>query len=299
MQATVILNRNAGSAGDVDPRAFVRALEEAGYEASARETADLDDLDVVLDDSDGLVVCVGGDGTLRATVLRMRGRDRPLALVPMGTANNVAASLGLDRERDPLSLLTRLREPRRCAFDLGRATTSRGERLFLEACGFGLYAKLLETYRPEDGKDVLRAIGAVQEVMIDFDPAALTVDVEGGRYCGPFVLATVMNTRRMGLRVPLAPSADPCDGLLDLVLIRHEDGHSLIEYGSRLLRDTLEEAVNVVRVPIRHCTIHRGGGPFHVDDAVEGSDPAGDDDAVTIDVVAGALEMWLPSEEHA
>lgn len=299
MHATVILNRNAGSARGVDADALVRALRDAGHEAEVRATRSTEDLDEALDDSEGLVVCVGGDGTLRETVLRLRGRDRPLALVPMGTANNVAASLGLDRERDPYALLRRLRRPRRCAFDLGRARTWAGESLFLEACGFGLYADLLHRYRPEAGKDPFRAIGAVQDAVAGFVPFPLRVDVDDREIPGPFVLATVMNTRRMGLRLPLAPEADPCDGLLDLVLIRHEQDRSLFEYGTRLLRGTLEEAVNVERLPVRCCTIRTGGSPFHVDDRTYLPTPGADGDVVAIDVLASALEVWLPAEEPA
>lgn len=297
MHATVILNENAGSAGEFDTEQAARALRAAGYRAEARVTASLNELDEVLDDTEGLVVCVGGDGTLRATVLRLRARDRPLALVPMGTANNVAAALGVDREGDAYDMLARLAEPRRCAFDLGRATSAAGESLFLEACGFGLYAALLDTYRPERGKDVLRAIDAVQDVVFDFRPFELVVEADGERFEGPFVLATVMNTHRMGLRLTLAPDADPCDGALDLVLIRHEDGHSLLEYGSRLLRGTLEEAVNVIRIPVERCRISGRDSRFHLDDEVHRPEGAGA--AVIIDVLKSAVEMWLPADAGA
>ena len=293
MNAVIIVNRHAGGAADVDAEALVGALGSAGYEAEARFTSDLGELDAALDETEGLVVSVGGDGTLRAIALRMRGRDRPLAIVPLGTANNVAAALGLTNGGSPLEMLQGLDRPRPRPFDLGRVVDGRGETSFLEAAGFGLYAELLARYRPDEGKDVLRAIDAIEHVVPDFRAKPLRVVADGAEYHDEFLLVTLMNTPRMGLRIPLAPDADPSDGRLDLVMIRRRDGRGLLRYARELLQGTLEEDEDVRRISVRDCRI-RGEGAVHVDDQVEASDGAERD--LAIDVAAGALTIWLPRD---
>ncbi len=42
-----------------------------------------------------LVVVAGGDGTVRLVASELVGRDIPLAIIPVGTFNNLALSLGL------------------------------------------------------------------------------------------------------------------------------------------------------------------------------------------------------------
>src|SRR4051812_48897215 len=65
-----------------------RADSEACYEAHLRERGDAVDL----------LVGAGGDGTVRCAadaLLNVTGDRLPLGIIPLGTANNVARSLGL------------------------------------------------------------------------------------------------------------------------------------------------------------------------------------------------------------
>ena len=84
---------------------------------------------------DALVVA-GGDGTVSQAAGALVGGHVPMAILPLGTANNIAVSLGLDR---PLpELIAGWPAARRRALDVGMARGDWGERLFLEAVGTGL-----------------------------------------------------------------------------------------------------------------------------------------------------------------
>src|SRR5262245_49663525 len=92
----------SGEAGDgVAPGRLRRAFEAAGHEllyATERDT----DFERELDDSTELVVAAGGDGTVRRAARALLGRGIPLAILPCGTANNVAISLGIEGELSQL-----------------------------------------------------------------------------------------------------------------------------------------------------------------------------------------------------
>ena len=47
------------------------------------------------------MVAVGGDGTFRQVALAVAKSDTPMAVLPMGTANNVGRTLELLGDADP------------------------------------------------------------------------------------------------------------------------------------------------------------------------------------------------------
>ena len=76
-------------------------LREAGVEAEALETlapgsAGAQAEDAVRRGCDAILAC-GGDGTVHEVLQRMVGADTALGVVPLGTANALAANLGLGR----------------------------------------------------------------------------------------------------------------------------------------------------------------------------------------------------------
>jgi diacylglycerol kinase family enzyme len=95
MDATLIYNPNAGRLDLVTPRQLEAGLGEAGYAVEYTPTKEVADLDAALADPGEVVVAAGGDGTVRAAALRLIDREMSLAIVPMGTANNIARTLGI------------------------------------------------------------------------------------------------------------------------------------------------------------------------------------------------------------
>jgi diacylglycerol kinase family enzyme len=89
-----------------------------------------------------VVVAFGGDGTLNEVANGLAGTDLPVAILPGGSANVVARSLGIpndvvDATEHLLSLADEW-EPRK--IDLGRAD----ERRFVFACGAGIDATVVQ-----------------------------------------------------------------------------------------------------------------------------------------------------------
>jgi diacylglycerol kinase family enzyme len=102
----------------------------------------------------GLVVALGGDGTVNEAANGLAGSDVPLAVVPAGGVNVFARSLGIPE--DPIEATGRLledldRPPRR--INLGRV----GDRYFLMNCGVGFDAAVV--HRVEGHQNMKRAAG--------------------------------------------------------------------------------------------------------------------------------------------
>ncbi|MEX2542760.1 MAG: diacylglycerol kinase family protein, partial [Trueperaceae bacterium] len=260
--ATLIFNPHAG-AGGVAPESLQDMLVDAGYRPSYRATEHAEELDGILKESEGLIVVAGGDGTFREVALRTAGSDRPIALLPLGTANNSARTLGIE---GPIrQVVAGLRSPRKLAVDLLRARGPWGEELVVEGAGLGLYANVLAAYRPQDGKSLLRAILAAASTL-DADTAVrCRVELDGERLDGEYLLVEGMNMRAIGPRLTLAPVADPTDGLLDLVLVRHEKRDALLAYVRGLMTSGLAELPSVELVQGKTVKVNWRGSAFHVD----------------------------------
>lgn len=85
------------------------------------------------------VVC-GGDGTISAVSRAMLGTNTTLGIIPTGTQNNVALSLGIPT--DIPAAIAILRTGQRIKVDIGIVTCGDISTPFLEACSVGLFSAL-------------------------------------------------------------------------------------------------------------------------------------------------------------
>lgn len=297
-EATLIYNPNSGGAKGVSADDLLKALHDGGFRPVHRYTEHEDDLDEALQNVDGLVVAVGGDGTARAVATRLLGRGVPLTVIPAGTANNVAHTLGIVGK--PLELVRGLSRARRCHYDVGRVSTPWGDEYFLEAMGVGLFADLLEHYRPDQGKSVVRAAEAVRDILVGYKARHWQVAIDGRDVSGNYVALEILNTKATGPRLNLAPDADPTDGRFDVVCVLEPEGVTLLDYATSLLQGKFDALPNVRRGPGRDITLTWHGEPLHLDAEVRGhSDRAGGETTVTVSVLPQALELWLPGVADA
>jgi diacylglycerol kinase family enzyme len=264
MQATLIFNENAGNTRAYKVEELLNGLREAGYDPKCRETSTTAEIAPILDETTGLVVSAGGDGSAREVILRLIGRDdiffTPL---PMGTANNICKTLGI--EGDPLELIRGLRSPRLFEFDVGKIAAPWGEGYFIEGAGIGFFAEILATYEPDKGKSVLRSVKSLVEILQNGFAREATIHMPNEDIHGEFLLVEALNMNAIGPRLKFAPDADPGDGLLNIVCIREDKKESYINYLTSLLNEELYELDSVEIYKASWCDISWQGFPVHLD----------------------------------
>jgi diacylglycerol kinase (ATP) len=169
-----------------------------------------------------LLVVAGGDGTLNCTVNALRGQtlhELSLALIPLGTGNDFARTLGLppkslDAARAVLAGSER-------AIDVWRAKSDGVDRLFVNACIGGFPVEVDETV----DEDLKRKLGPVAFIAGGAKAAAnmtryrVRISDTGLDDC---IAAGVGNGQTCGGGVRMWPQADPSDGLLDACLLSAE-----------------------------------------------------------------------------
>ena len=113
---------------------LVPAVEEYGIE---RDEVTPRKVRQALDTKPDLVVVAGGDGTVRPIASELVGTNIPLAIIPVGTFNNLALSLGL--EADPLAACAVVENGALTRIDVGIADQN---NFFFEAAGVGVDAEM-------------------------------------------------------------------------------------------------------------------------------------------------------------
>jgi len=136
VRALLLHNPTSGD-GSLTRERLLDALERSDIAPRYCSTDD-DDYKAALVEAWDLVVIAGGDGTVAKVVRNLADRSIPVAILPAGTANNVALSLGL--KGDPEDIAAHLRDAERRSLDIGSATGPWGERKFIEAVGLGAVA---------------------------------------------------------------------------------------------------------------------------------------------------------------
>lgn len=298
MRVTAIYNPEAGSQ-TVTRRRLASLLERAGYAATCVSAKGKRWKDALEDPGD-LVVVSGGDGTTAKVAKRLAGRGVPLAILPAGTANNVARSLGLDAPLD--KLIARWTDAVPTPIDLGLARGPWGEELFIEAWGLGVFPRMLERAAalekmPAAERNALGTPRHGIELMIDLvvssTPRHWAVSLDGGDRSGGYIMLEAMNTRYIGGAIELAPAADATDGALDVIVVREEDRDTFVEYLHEIQRGT--QPVREFSVRAKRIDIEGAEAPVHIDDEPW---PAPDDvprerKAMTIEIQPGVIEVLL------
>ena len=225
----VLLLHNPG-AGDreIDADGLTSLVADAGHAVTYRSLDD-ETWRRALRVQHDLVAVAGGDGAVRKAVLAMLdvGDTAPFSILSVGTANNVARTLGmLDDARGIVASWEGAAAAR--PFDAGVVEHGDGPRAFIESFGGGTFAELVASgHEVEEGQTLLgneidRALLKLRDLLDDASPAHWEVELDGTDASGEYVGVEAMNIRSIGPNVALAPDADPGDGWLDVALIGRE-----------------------------------------------------------------------------
>jgi diacylglycerol kinase (ATP) len=192
-----------------------------------------------------LVVVGGGDGSIQAAVPALLEAGLPLGILPLGTANNVARSLGL-----PFSLADACRVMASGLLqdmDLARAN----DVLFVSVAGIGISTQVHEKV-PVDRKKMFGSMSYAFEAlkMLGQPSNAFRVEVvhSGSRLRARALQVTICNGRYYGGHVQVRPEATLSDALLDVSII--ESKSPLIGFFKAVLpghRAPLGEGLKLLR----------------------------------------------------
>lgn len=288
-----IANVSAGSSDDESIAVAVSALREA-YEVELVTTstpAELREALTAHPDLHGVIV-LGGDGSLHAVIaaLRMAGRLDSLivGLIPLGTGNDFAATLGLpdDPELAAGVIVANHVEPIDLIID-------GNDEVVVNVAHIGVGAEAAIAARPIKkflgpiGYAVGAAIASVKGLATPGADLRITVDGDAAFPRGRVIQLAVGNGRFVGGGAALLPEANPSDGLIDLMVTYAGRRHRRIAYVWKLRTGDQREHDDVVYR--QGTTITAIGDPLPCTSDGELTEPAVEH---SWRIEAGALRMW-------
>jgi diacylglycerol kinase family enzyme len=224
MNVTLLLNRStARRTRDVD--ALLATVEAAGHNANAY-LAKGEDLERGLERSSDLVAVAGGDGTVGRVIKALAGRSVTLAILPYGTANNIATSLGI--RGTPAELVPRWTTATCRRVDVGSARGPWGEIPFVESVGIGLLGHLISPEIGDDLEDTAAARNEARRLARSMRAVSRRVELDGEDLSGEFLLLEAMNIRCAGPNLWLADRARAGDGRLEIVSAGESERATLV-----------------------------------------------------------------------
>lgn len=254
MRYAVAHGRRAGRGGAAELGAMaVRRLRAHGHEveevvATTLEEARLECAALVGDGVDVLAVA-GGDGVVSLATDLCAGTGTAVGILPAGTGNDAARSLGIPRSGDAALEVLLQCEPR--PVDTLRLTEP--DRHLLGNVLGALDARIAHraTRLPRRLGAATYTLAALVEIALlpRQEPLHYRLTVDGEPFEVDALVVVAANLPYVGGGLHIAPEADPADGLLDLVVIRPVGPRAALGLLSEVRegRHTRNRAVDIVR----------------------------------------------------
>ena len=212
-----------------------------------------------------LAIAAGGDGTVARMAAAMPDRRVPLALVPLGSANNIAASLGYP-DIGTARLLSGLSNPSETELRIGSARGRWGLRSFVESVGLGALARStaeLQEDRLEGSHKREAGRAELARIVSEVEPVRLSLQADGEPLCESALLVECMNTAMIGPNLRLGEAAERGDRNLCVVWLPASRREDMLDW----LGDPEGKGLPPVsRVPARRVAFHAHDEPLRIDD---------------------------------
>jgi diacylglycerol kinase family enzyme len=224
MNVTLLVNPGAGN-GAASPEELGRVIESAGHRVEIRR-ARKSAIPKALRDPGDLVAVAGGDGTVGRVMKLLAGGPVPMAILPTGTANNIATSLGIFG--DPAAIVASWSRHDIRRVDVGLARGPWGETRFVESVGLGLLAHLITPEVGDNLEGTDEARTEARRAARRLPASEWRVELDGRDLSGAYLLLEAMNIRCAGPKLWLAEQGRAGDGKLEIVRALERDRPTLV-----------------------------------------------------------------------
>jgi diacylglycerol kinase (ATP) len=290
-----VLVNPASGAGRVGRHSadVLRGLASRGDHVVAIQGQSAQDAERLLVDAmaEGLdiLVAVGGDGTVNQALQAVVGTDTALGIIPLGTGNDAANSVGL-AGATPESAVSVVLAGSRRAFDVGRIDTSDAAiRYFLCVMSSGFDSSANERANkmtwPSGTALYIRAMLAVLRT---FRPIPYRAELDGEVVVDDGMLVSLGNGPAFGGGMLVCAGADMHDGLLDLIWVHSMPRRRLLTVFPKVYTGKHLEHPDVESRRVRTATLDAPGQVAYADGERVAALP------VTVTAVPDGVQVLVP-----
>ena len=283
----IIYNPVAGPRRERRFRKVLAQLRRAGCHITVRETTRSGDAEDFARSATAIdcdvLVAAGGDGTINEVINGMVERDLPLAIIPLGTANVLAAEIGLTTQ--PEEIARTIVGGRRVAVSVGRIN----DRRFIQMAGVGFDAHVVESVSPSLKRLLGKGAYVIESLMeiINHVPTRFDVEIDGVDHGAATVILS--NGHFYAGRFVCAPEASIETPVLHVSLFRDAGRVAWVKYSLALLLGLIPQLKSVDIVTGRHIRLRGPAGePVQCDGDILAALPA------EVTVEPDRLDLMMP-----
>ncbi len=224
LNVALVVNPSAGKGRAAKQVAAVAGrIRDGGANVSILVGADAEDALTVarkaVADGVDAIVALGGDGMVHLALNAVAGTDTPLGIIPAGTGNDLAATLGLPA-KDPVAaagiVSDRLQQGGAWPMDAIRV----GEKWFGCVLGAGFDSRVNDrANRMSWPKGRMRYNLAMLAELGVFAALPFELVLDGETVQTDAMLVAIGNAKSYGAGMHVTPDADVTDGLMDVMVL--------------------------------------------------------------------------------
>lgn len=198
----------------------------------------------------GSVVVAAGDGTVGETAAVLCGSSTALGLIPCGSGNGLARTLGIPSDFDKAVGIAA--DGHTMVIDHGLV----GSRHFFCTFGLGFDAAVTRSFATSRRRGRLSYVRSVFLEYLRYSPQSYAIEIGGAVITRSAFLVAVCNTSQYGNNAYIAPGASITDGLLDITVVHSGSPLETVMAGVSLLSGYLDRKtfVETIRVPAATIT---------------------------------------------
>jgi diacylglycerol kinase (ATP) len=203
----------------------------------------------MLDAHADMVMVWGGDGTVNEVASVLASTGTPLAIVPGGSGNGLARSLGVPLE--PELAIARAIDGVNRQLDVGEVDG----RLFFNLAGVGFDAHVARLFNAGRRRGLSAYVWTSLVEAVRYRPECYEISWDSERLSTRALLVVMANGSQYGCGAQIAPEAQPDDGLLMLVVVEPRSVWRGVLDARHLFNGTVDRLRGVSSRPVRELTI--------------------------------------------
>jgi YegS/Rv2252/BmrU family lipid kinase len=239
------------------------------------------------------VLSIGGDGTANEVAWGLLGTETALGLVPMGSGNGLARTLGIPLR--PEGAVDTLAHAVRRRMDVG---TING-RPFLNVAGAGFDAQVGADFHAHGLRGGRRGVLTYVRLSLvrtwSYRAEHWRLLAGDGRFEGRALVVAFVNGRQYGGGAVVAPGALLDDGLLDVVVIEDAPAFEMVWNSTRLFLGGIENFRRYRHFPARTAILEGTVAFVHHRDG----EPEDEESRLEVSVQPRALAILVPAATAA
>ncbi|HEY5325726.1 MAG TPA: diacylglycerol kinase family protein, partial [Mucilaginibacter sp.] len=208
----------------------------------------------------GLIVAVGGDGTINEVASAIVGTDTVLGIIPYGSGNGLSRFLGISMDVEKA-----LKNLGTGPVEVIDSAKLNGQPFFNMA-GMGFDAHISEVFANGKKRGFLTYIKSSFEEVYKYKPQLYHLEIDGKVYEREAFMVSFANSSQYGNNAHISPKASVQDGLLDVCVIKQFPLWRFVEMGIRMITKTTDNTKYVEIVRGKIIKVKRNSpGPVHLD----------------------------------